>query len=134
MYDKHFEHPRKYARRDCSTLYPCIYLVFCCVGALSIGKDRVRIKQMSHFFYTQHSAEPYIRAIQKLNELRRTVVHHGFINLKNSKLLNCINFCKACIPSSNTLQDLNLNELTLDYKATTNKLTLFQILHAHSAL
>ena len=56
MYDKHYKHPRKYAQRDCSSLYPCVYLVFCCVGAPSKGKDRVSLKEMPHFFYTQHAA------------------------------------------------------------------------------
>ena len=51
---------------------------------------RVSLKEMSHFFYTEHTAEPYIHAIQKLNDLMRRVGHHAFINLKNSKLLNCI--------------------------------------------
>ena len=134
MYDKHYKHPRKYTQRDCSSLYPCVYLVFCCVGAPSKGKDRVTSRKWPIFsIHNTLQIKPYIRAIQKLNDLMRRVVHHALINLKNSKLLNCIYFCKACIPSSNTLQDLNLNELTLDYKAITNKLTLFQIWLAHSA-
>jgi hypothetical protein len=81
-----YEHPRKYALRDCSSLYPCVYLVFCCVGSPSIGKERVSLKEMPHFFYTEHAAKPYILAIQKLNDLMRSEGHHAFINLKNSKL------------------------------------------------
>jgi hypothetical protein len=81
-----YEHPRKYALRDCSSLYPCIYLVFWFVGAPSIGKERVSLKEMPHFFfYTEHAAKPYILAIQKLNDLMRREGHHAFINLKNSK-------------------------------------------------
>jgi hypothetical protein len=106
---------------------------FCCVGAPSIGRTEWASRKCPIFFYTKHAAEPYMGAIQKLNNLMRRVGHHAFINLNNSKLLNCIYFCKACIPSSNTLQDLNLNEFTINYKAITNKLAMFQIWLAHSA-
>jgi len=111
----------------------CLSSVLLCWSSKYREGQSERQGNVPVFFCTQHAAEPYIRAIQKLNDLMKRVGHHAFINLKNSKLLNCIYFCKASIPSSNTLQDLNLNELTLNYKAITNKLTLFQIWLAHSA-
>ena len=40
---------------------------------------------------TQHDAKPYIRAIEQLNDLNEeSRPSYACINLKNSKLLNCI--------------------------------------------